>query len=81
MEHNVAAPPIFPTPTIVVKRRLFVLDVNGALVQCVHSPKTPMVHFSVLKNMDYDRLMTYIKSKFVYLRPKLHHFLQSAQSK
>lgn len=81
MEHNMATSPNFLTPTIVVKQRLFVLNLIGGFVQCVHCPRTPMVPFSMLENMDYDGLLTHIKSKFVYLQPELQYFLQSAQSK
>jgi hypothetical protein len=81
MEHSVATPPILPTPTTIIKRQSMNQDLNGILVQCVHYPIPPMVPFSLPKNMDYHRLPTYIKSKFVYLQPGLHRFLQSEQSK
>ena len=81
MEHNVVAPPVFPTPTTSVKQWFLVLDLNKILVQYVHYPKAPMVSFSTSKNMLYGGLLTYIKSELIYLWSGLCHFFQIAQSK
>lgn len=81
MEHNMATPPILPTPITMVKYRFLVLDLNRVLVQCEDCPKALIVPFSIPKNMDYGRLQMYFMSKFIYLQFGLCHILQRAQSK
>ena len=63
MEHNMAIP--LPTPTIVVKQLLLILDLNRVQVQCVHCPKALMIPFSKLVNMNSNGFSMYINNKVV----------------
>ena len=61
------------------KTRFLVLDLNGVLVQCVHSPKEPTVPHCRPSEEIYHGPPVYIKSKLVHLRPYLRQFLEVVQ--
>lgn len=73
------APPILPAPSMALKTKFLVLDLNGVLVQCVHCPRVPTVPFCKPEDAKYDGPPAYIKSKLVHLRPWLRRFLQMVQ--